>query len=59
MWRHPIPVTPSLLVTPIYRGDLERWRGYFRRGAGYVQGDSAIRHVDGSFSFHGRCSYAE
>ena len=42
-------------TVPLHRGDLERWRGYFRQGAGYVQGDSAIRHADGSFSFHGRC----
>ncbi|MFS0736578.1 AMP-binding protein [Sphingomonas sp. 1P06PA] len=41
-----------------WRGDPARWEdGYWRRwrGAwGYTQGDFAVRHDDGSFSFHGR-----
>ena len=41
-----------------WRGDPERWEaGYWRRWRGawaYTQGDFAIRHGDGSFSFHGR-----
>ena len=36
------------------RGDVERWRRYFHERVGYVQGDAAIRHADGSYSFHGR-----
>lgn len=45
-------------VNPAWRGDAERWAsGYWRRWRGawaYTQGDFAIRHPDGSFSFHGR-----
>ena len=45
-------------VDPAWRGDAERWAaGYWRRWQGawaYTQGDFAIRHPDGSFSFHGR-----
>jgi acrylyl-CoA reductase (NADPH)/3-hydroxypropionyl-CoA dehydratase/3-hydroxypropionyl-CoA synthetase len=45
-------------VDPAWRGDVERWAsGYWRRWRGawaYTQGDFAIRHPDGSFSFHGR-----
>ncbi|MES2904068.1 MAG: AMP-binding protein, partial [Pseudomonadota bacterium] len=45
-------------VTGGWRGDAARWEnGYWLkwRGAwGYTQGDFAIRHEDGSFSFHGR-----
>ena len=41
-----------------WRGDAARWEGGYWtrwRGAwGYTQGDFAIRHDDGSFSFHGR-----
>ena len=40
--------------TPEWRGDLARWTKYFERGAGYVQGDAAVRHVDGAYTFHGR-----
>ena len=35
-------------------GDLKRWGGYFQKTAGYVQGDAAVRHADGAFTFHGR-----
>merc|ERR1711907_475193 len=35
-------------------GDIERWGKYFAIGAGYVQGDAAIRHAGGAFTFHGR-----
>jgi len=45
-------------VDPAWRGDADRWAtGYWRRWRGawaYTQGDFAIRHPDGSFSFHGR-----
>ncbi len=45
-------------VDPAWRGDAARWAdGYWRRWKGawaYTQGDFAIRHPDGSFSFHGR-----
>lgn len=45
-------------VDPAWRGDIGRWRdGYWTRWKGtwaYTQGDFAIRHADGSFSFHGR-----
>ena len=37
-----------------WRGDVERWRRYFAAGAGYVQGDTAIKYADGSYTFHGR-----
>ena len=40
--------------TPAWRGDTQRWSQYFHSGAGYVQGDAAIRHADGSYTFHGR-----
>ena len=40
--------------TPAWRGDARRWSAYFEDGAGYVQGDAAVCHVDGSFTFHGR-----
>ena len=30
--------------TPAWRGDLARWSSYFATGAGYVQGDAAVRH---------------
>jgi acrylyl-CoA reductase (NADPH)/3-hydroxypropionyl-CoA dehydratase/3-hydroxypropionyl-CoA synthetase len=36
-------------------GNCERWSGYFAGPEGsYLQGDSAIRHPDGAFTFHGR-----
>ena len=45
-------------VAPAWRGDAARWvDGYWRRWRGawaYTQGDFAVRHGDGSFSFHGR-----
>ena len=45
-------------VDPAWRGDARRWEeGYWRRWKGawaYTQGDFAIAHEDGSFSFHGR-----
>jgi hypothetical protein len=41
--------------TSAWRGDLTRWSGYFPPGAGgYVQGDAAVRHADGAYTFHGR-----
>jgi acrylyl-CoA reductase (NADPH)/3-hydroxypropionyl-CoA dehydratase/3-hydroxypropionyl-CoA synthetase len=40
--------------TAEWAGDVERWGDYFHAGAGYVQGDVAIRHVDGAYTFHGR-----
>ena len=40
--------------TSEWRGDLGRWRAYFAAGAGYVQGDAAVRHADGAYTFHGR-----
>jgi acyl-coenzyme A synthetase/AMP-(fatty) acid ligase len=39
--------------TAAWTGNLERWAKYFQDGV-YVQGDAAIRHEDGSFTFHGR-----
>ena len=36
--------------TAAWRGDLERWAGYFAPGVGYVQGDSAIKYADGAFT---------
>ena len=36
-----------------WRGDLQRWRGYFSGGI-YVQGDTAVRDASGGFTFHGR-----
>jgi acrylyl-CoA reductase (NADPH)/3-hydroxypropionyl-CoA dehydratase/3-hydroxypropionyl-CoA synthetase len=45
-------------VHPGWRGDAARWAdGYWTRWRGvwaYTQGDFAIAHDDGSFSFHGR-----
>ena len=40
----------------VWTGDLPRWREYFPPGAagGFVQGDTAVRHADGAYSFHGR-----
>ena len=40
--------------TSAWRGDLARWSRYFAPGAGYVQGDAAVRHADGAYTFHGR-----
>ena len=40
--------------SPSWRGDLERWSRYFASSVGYVQGDAAVRHTDGAYSFHGR-----
>ena len=37
-----------------WRGDLARWRKYFHPTAGYLQGDAAIKHPDGAYTFHGR-----
>ena len=41
-----------------WKGDAARWeQGYWKRWKGvwaYTQGDFAIQHEDGSFSFHGR-----
>ena len=40
-----------------WRGNLTRWRGYFVPFEGrwaFVQGDVAVRHQDGRYSFHGR-----
>jgi acrylyl-CoA reductase (NADPH)/3-hydroxypropionyl-CoA dehydratase/3-hydroxypropionyl-CoA synthetase len=37
-----------------WRGDLTRWSKYFTEGVGYLQGDAAIRHADGAYTFHGR-----
>lgn len=37
-----------------WRGDLHRWRGYFGSTVGYMQGDVAVRHADGAYTFHGR-----
>ena len=39
---------------PAWRGDMQRWKKYFAQGAGYIQGDAAVRHADGAFSFRGR-----
>ena len=39
---------------PTWRGDLERWAKYFVPEVGYVQGDAAVRHPGGAFTFHGR-----
>ncbi len=45
-------------VAANWRGDSDRWvNGYWTRWRdvwGYTQGDFAISHEDGSFSFHGR-----
>jgi len=45
-------------VAANWRGDSDRWvNGYWTRWRGvwgYTQGDFAISHDDGSFSFHGR-----
>ncbi len=45
-------------VAGTWKGDAKRWlTGYWARWKGvwaYTQGDFAIRHPDGSFSFHGR-----
>ena len=35
-------------------GDVLRWGKYFEASAGYVQGDTAVRHADGAYTFHGR-----
>lgn len=32
----------------------QRWAKYFVAGAGYLQGDAAVRHSGGAFTFHGR-----
>jgi acyl-coenzyme A synthetase/AMP-(fatty) acid ligase len=40
--------------TPEWAGDSARWGKYFEVGAGYVQGDAAICHTGGSYTFHGR-----
>ena len=40
--------------TAAWRGDVQRWGSYFEVGAGYVQGDAAVRHADGAYTFHGR-----
>ena len=43
-----------------WRGDASRWSQYFHddeqaaSGRYYVQGDAAIRHADGAYTFHGR-----
>ena len=46
------------VVDAAWRGDAGRWaEGYWGKWQGtyaYTQGDFAIRHEDGSFSFHGR-----
>ena len=34
---------------PSWRGDFARWSRYFTHGAGYVQGDAAVRHPSGAF----------
>ncbi|WP_194744605.1 AMP-binding protein [Thermaurantiacus tibetensis] len=45
-------------VAPGWKGDAARWEANYwtrwRGGYAYTQGDFAIRHPDGSFSFHGR-----
>lgn len=40
--------------TSAWRGNLQRWARYFASGAGYVQGDAAVRYADGAYTFHGR-----
>ena len=40
--------------TDRWRGDIRRWASYFAEGAGYVQGDTAVRHASGAYSFRGR-----
>ena len=54
----PVPRSDSVVLkgfgTPEWRGDFERWARYFAPGAGYVQGDTAVQHVDGAYTFHGR-----
>ena len=40
--------------SPGWSGDLARWSKYFTEGVGYLQGDTAIRHADGAYTFHGR-----
>ena len=47
--------------TATWRGDADRWRSYFSAsigahgsGGGFVQGDTAVRHADGAYTFHGR-----
>jgi acrylyl-CoA reductase (NADPH) / 3-hydroxypropionyl-CoA dehydratase / 3-hydroxypropionyl-CoA synthetase len=46
------------LGAPDWAGDRERWRStYWARWSdalAYTQGDFAVRHPDGSFTFHGR-----
>jgi acrylyl-CoA reductase (NADPH)/3-hydroxypropionyl-CoA dehydratase/3-hydroxypropionyl-CoA synthetase len=46
------------LGEPDWAGDRERWRStYWERWSdalAYTQGDVAVRHPDGSFTFHGR-----
>jgi len=37
-----------------WRGDVARWGAYFEAGVGYVQGDAAVRHSGGAYTFHGR-----
>ena len=37
-----------------WQGDVERWASYFTQDGAYIQGDLAIRHGDGSYTFHGR-----
>ena len=43
---------------PSWCGDRERWQTYFQRGSEgewlYIQGDTAVRYEDGTFTFHGR-----
>ncbi|MEM1381762.1 MAG: AMP-binding protein [Pseudomonadota bacterium] len=45
-------------INPNWKGDVDRYRStYWQRWKGtwtYTQGDFAMRHDDGSFSFHGR-----
>ena len=41
-------------TTTKWHGDIQRWGQYFESGAGYVQGDIAVRHADGAYTFHGR-----
>jgi acyl transferase domain-containing protein/acyl-coenzyme A synthetase/AMP-(fatty) acid ligase/enoyl-CoA hydratase/carnithine racemase/acyl carrier protein len=40
--------------TTSWAGDLQRWSRYFDSGMGYMQGDIALRHPDGAYTFHGR-----
>ena len=39
---------------PEWRGDLKRWKECFAPGAGYLQGDAAVKYADGAYTFHGR-----